>query len=346
MAVHIHLPSGAHFSQIILHTNPENPDTNCLQLFPNEIDLEINQVFATSVLEGLNAEVLAMAEEPTLTQEIQVKGNAIQVALEILLAGNYIDKATKASLQLPNREPTKTALQPLNERLQSFVAENEKETPQKYIHQLIPLLLEYTHTMPIAEIITCAQGYFKIAWVKGAIESQLKEAVNKESSQALEAAVTHLETLAAKEHVSHQEALELLQASAEAIKAYTPQQEGISKEVQTRVEEAANKISNLIPPFDLTDRKQQLINQEIQTIWADSLMAKLGLNIPCTILMNTEVDHEVAKLIEQEEQEKNLLEDHNLALLLAQEEANNSALEDQELAQLLRFQQEANSDEG
>ena len=100
--------------------------------------------------------------------------------------------------------------------------------PQEYANRLFPILLEYTSSIPLKEIIEMAKSYFPHAWVKTAIDA-LPEKINtpelleklcpqslqdypelaqQQNAMALGRAVEQLEQLAAKDRAGHQEVLD------------------------------------------------------------------------------------------------------------------------------------------
>jgi hypothetical protein len=294
-------PDGATFRLIALNTSPHN---RFMQLYPKELDLEVNKVFAESLLSDCQAQVLASRDMPRFIEEIRINGEYILGALAILVDAGCIDydayERLEAKLNAPNNNRP-----PLSERLAAFVTENENRMPQEYIDSLITMLKEYVGNLPVNEIIELAKGQFRQAWVKNAIETRLQPAPQEQEvvqnvqaglPRELEDALVSLEALASSEAPTHEEVLDALTSAAIALASYNLPQEGLPQDAQLRIEAATLTISSLnIPPFDFNNEDHLALKQDIQQMWVN-IMSKLNLDIPFSVEMNTDFDHELAQL--------------------------------------------------
>ncbi len=285
-AVRFNTPGSNFFAEIAL-----TDSNSSLRLYPKERDFEISHLFTETVLAGVQAEVVC--EEGGRVREIQIGKEHIPNALAILLEQHYIDEDTSSKI-LRAFFNESAALQPLAERLAAFVAQIQDESPNEYLKTLIPLLTEYVSNMPLQEIIDLAKSHFKISWVKNAIETKLQSIAQEKNSLVLEQAIQQLEALGAKEGVSHEAVLDDLTQAFEYLTSYNPEEGGLSNELQTRVQDAVQKISAIIPPFDANVPSHKELREQIQAIWDNGIMAKLGLDIPCVFEMNTASDLGIA----------------------------------------------------
>lgn len=316
-------PDGQTFRLIALNVKSD-PTNSFIQLYPKDLDLEVNRLFVETVLSESQAVAVVDPSARKFAREIQVKGDYILGALVTLFDQGYIDEETLSSIEarlamapLPQDEPVAAVeaapLPPLAEKLEAFVQETQNMLPQEYVHQLFPLLLEYTSSMPLKEIIEMAKGYFSIAWVKTAISSlpekvktpeileklcpqsllDYPELAVQHNSLVVDRAVAQLERLAGKDGATHQEVLDELTQVAIMLNSH---EGALPQELQTRVEVSAVKLAKLIPAFNFDDQEHLTIKADIEQVWNEMLMPKLGLTIPCVVEMDTDFDHELALL--------------------------------------------------
>lgn len=317
-------PDGQTFRLIALNVKSD-PRNSFIQLYPKDLDLEVNRLFVETVLFESQAVAVVDPSARKFAREIQVKGDYILGALVTLFDQGYIDEETLSSIEarlamapLTQDEPVAAVeaapLPPLSEKLEAFVQETQNRLPQEYVQQLFPLLLEYTSSMPLKEIIEMAKGYFSIAWVKTAISSLPEKVVTPEileklcpqslqdypelalqhNSLVVDRAVVQLERLADKDGATtHQQVLDELTQVAIMLNSH---EGALPQDLQTRVEAASIKLAKLIPAFNFDNQEHLTIKADIEQVWNEMLMPKLGLNIPCVVEMDTDFDHELALL--------------------------------------------------
>jgi hypothetical protein len=104
------------FKAVNIFTSRYELAKNYVLLYPKDIDIEVNNVFANTIFEGLNAQVITYSDmstpidwsnpkpRPRFVREIDVAGSNVRTAVDRLFQQHHLDAGERSAIEYPIRE--------------------------------------------------------------------------------------------------------------------------------------------------------------------------------------------------------------------------------------------------
>lgn len=140
------------FKAVNIFTSRYELARNYVQLHPNDIDIEVNNVFASTVFEGLNAQVATYSDmstpidwsnprpRPRFVREIDVAGNNVRTAVDRLFQQHHIDAGERSAIEDPIRELERCL--EYNAKLSEDISSAQKAIIESFVEPYTDILKE------------------------------------------------------------------------------------------------------------------------------------------------------------------------------------------------------------
>lgn len=138
------------FKAVNIFTSRYELARNYVQLYPKDIDIEVNNVFASTVFEGLNAQVATYSDmstpidwsnpkpRPHFVREIDVAGSNVRTAVDRLFQQHHIDAGERSAIEDPIRELEKCL--EYNAKLSEGISSAQKSIIESFVEPYLDIL--------------------------------------------------------------------------------------------------------------------------------------------------------------------------------------------------------------
>ncbi len=214
--------------------------------------------------------------------------------------GTDVDKQKAIECFTRSATPEATALlkelintkERLAQALQDFLADKKEQNPRTFTKPLLDMVMSFADTVSLDDLIAETKKQLPGNWAESAIRSE----VENRSVLAEKHAIDQLEELSSRQELTHQEVISQLKQVANELIFYKGK---LSQENQKRIQQSAQKLTKIIPSLDLSKPEDMKANERLKELWEAEIMAKLGLDIPYHLEMDTSRDEQIARDLEQ-----------------------------------------------